>query len=191
HRPGLGEILRTDHVLIPLGVVLLAGGGNRGSGLAAHRRRVWTLAVTRGARLQQIRTLQPKGTPINRACSQCTNRKYRTNPPTTAMTSLKREGGAPAIGRCSRRLNEILSATAHTRKPPNNRTSARAPFASRCASAQNFTAASIGCFAAALMRPGKYVASSRGNTGNINTTATQRDQGGGAYSTMGSMRAWP
>ncbi len=69
--------------------------------------------------------------------------------------------------------------------------SARLPFTSRCAKAQVFTAVSMGCFTAALMRPGKYAARISGNTGSINVKVTSRIQNGGEYTTMGASRAWP
>src|SRR5579863_7152627 len=103
------------------------------------------------------------------------------------MASFQRPGGAVGgTWGVERRFNEIRSATAQARNPPNSNTSANMPLASRCANAQNLTAANIGCLAAVLIRPGKYAAKSSGNTGNIKITATYRSQAGGEYRISGA-----
>src|ERR1700721_2859495 len=85
-----------------------------------------------------------------------------------------------------RRFNEIRSTTAQARNAPNNNTSANKPLASKCANAHSLTAASIGCLAAVLIRPGQYAAMISGNTGNIRISATCRSQIGGEYRTTGA-----
>src|SRR6267378_556360 len=98
------------------------------------------------------------------------------------MASFHRPGGAEGgTWGVDRRFNEIRSATAQAKNPPNSNTSASMPVVSRCANAQNLTEANIGCLAAVLIRPGKYAAMNNGNTGNIRITATYRSQAGGEY----------
>src|SRR5229473_6491100 len=98
------------------------------------------------------------------------------------MASFQGPGGAvrSAWG-AERRFNEIRSTTAQARNPPNSNTSANEPLASKCANAQNLTAANIGCLVAVLIRPGKYAAMSNGNTGSMTISATWRSQVGGEY----------
>src|ERR1700730_19257851 len=103
------------------------------------------------------------------------------------MTSFQGPGGAVrSTWGVERRFNEIRSTTAQAKNPPTSPTSANIPLASRCARAQNLTAANIGCLAAVLIRPGKYAATSNGNTGTIKIRATCRSQVGGAYRITGA-----
>src|ERR1700722_3331248 len=108
------------------------------------------------------------------------------------MASFHGRGGAVRrTWGIERRFTEIRSATAQARKPPNSSTSAKEPLASKCAKAQNFTAASMGCLAAALMRPGRYAARTKGKTGNMMRKVTWRNHVGGEYRTTGAWRAKP
>src|SRR5216683_8302692 len=103
------------------------------------------------------------------------------------MASFQGPGGAArSTWGVERRFNEIRSATAQAKNPPNSNTSASKPLASRCANAQNLTAANSGCLAAVLIRPGKYAAIANGNTGNIRISATCRSQIGGEYKITGA-----
>ena len=88
-------------------------------------------------------------------------------PATMAMPSFNFIDGAMGIGRCVRHLNEMRSATAHARKPPNSTTLASMPVAMRCATAQSMMPISIGCLRAPLRRPGRYAAKSNVNTGSM------------------------
>src|SRR3981081_3738596 len=98
------------------------------------------------------------------------------------MTSFQGPGGAVrSTWGVERRFNEIRSATAQAKNPPNSNTSANKPLPSKCANAQNLTAANMGGWAAVLIRPGKYAARVNGNTGNIRISATCRSQAGGEY----------
>src|SRR5258707_15065122 len=108
------------------------------------------------------------------------------------MASFQGPGGAArSAWGVERRFNEIRSTTAQAKNPPNSNTSANMPLASRCANAQNLTAANIGCLAAVLIRPGRYAAKVNGNTGNIRISATYRSQAGGEYRITGAWRARP
>src|ERR1700730_2713192 len=103
------------------------------------------------------------------------------------MTSFQGPGGAVrSTWGVERRFNDIRSTTAQAKNPPNSKTSANEPLASRCARAQNLTAANIGCLAAVLIRPGRYAARINGNTGNIRSNATCRSQIGGEYRITGA-----
>src|ERR1700728_753222 len=103
------------------------------------------------------------------------------------MASFHGPGGAVrSTWGVERRFTEIRSITAQARNAPNSSTSAKEPLASKCAKAQNFTAANMGCLAAALMRPGRYAAMSKGKTGSMMSNVTWRSHVGGEYRTTGA-----
>src|SRR5690606_25340586 len=107
-------------------------------------------------------------TPNSQRCKNPTNAPYASRPPTTEMMSLYRLAGNVGMVFAGRLAMEIRSATAQIRKPPKSSTSAQLLLERRWATAHRMVAHNMGCRTPAFIRPGKYVAKSNMNTGNIN-----------------------
>src|SRR5208282_925555 len=136
------------------------------------------------------RRAQPSGaTPNSHWWNHSKNAKYSPSPSTTTTASFQRPGGTVARGPRCRRRNDTRTRPAQISKLPNSSRSAAVPLASKCASAQTFTASSSGCRVAAWIFPGSTDASTSSGTGTISNTATAWKTGGGVYSRIGARRA--